>query len=335
MKLKKFKQFFSMFTTHQYMKEKTELFQAVEDNNIEKVKTLLETLPEKEINLIYNAELINSHDTMVPLNTAFSLACYQGKNDIIELFLNSPKVDFSYEDSLKNTVLFDATKLSSIETLRKMINSGKFDIHHKNKHNQNIMNYLAGKMYHANSHSEDTVQLFKELVEKEVDFHLRDKINDKNNVFDLAIESRQPELVKYLLTTDIEKSDINHPEPAQIYHAMWADMYNDTKIAIALIDHGFDYTDLHEVIADSMSDFSASQQMDEFKKSSQKLFDYIHIKKEHEALSTLIKEPIYQEQSNISIESPLANIGDKIKASRNQTTDEAKVEVPTKRRDKI
>jgi hypothetical protein len=329
MKLKKFTHLFSLFSKKQYMKEKTELYQAVEEGDIDKVKSLLDTLPEKEINLIYDAELIDSHYSMLPSQPALAEACRKGSEEMIQLFLNCPKVDFQYMDSLKETVLFETIRLRSLEIIKMMLDSGKFDFHHTNKNNENIINVLASKTSHSNKQSEDTLELIKNLIEKNVDYHLRSKLNSKDNVFDRAIKARQEPLVKYLLIKDIEKSNQNHSESEQIYNAMWADKYNDTNIAITLIEHGFNYAYLGEVIEENFHDFTAPQQKDEFDAIKNKIMNYITIKKEHEQLSTLIEEPSVVSQTS---KTPMT---EKIKASRNQAVDENKIESNIKKRGKI
>lgn len=304
---KHFKNTVKLFFKKPYMTEKTELYKAVENEDIKKVELLLATLPQEEINLVYDAELIDSHFTMVPVRTAFFEACHKGNEQIIELFLNSPKVDFSWMDSLKNTSLFEATQNAPLSIVEKMINSGKYDLNHKNKSGENIMFFLAKKMFHTNKHEKDSTEIFKSLIEKKVDYKKRNK--NQHNVFDLAIKSRQADLVNFLLTTDIEKSNQQTPEVEQIFNAVWADMFNDSKLAISLVNHNFDYFGLNELIEHKMTDFFSPESFDAFSKQKQKLFDYIHIKKERESLDNMIetkptlKEKIEDSRKTLELES--------------------------------
>lgn len=321
MNINKFKRVIFSLVGKNYMKEKSSLLVAVENEDVEQIKALLETMSKKEINAIYNYELTDHHSKDSPLKTAFFQACMSNNKEIIEAFLDCHKVNLNWQNDNKDIAFFKIAKNAPLETVKKMVDCPNINIHLRNAYDENILHIIAQRTFHQKD-IQDSTELFQYVMNKGVDYHKRTKIT-YSNVFDLAIESRQEKLVKFLLTTNIEKEHPHKANIEQMYSAIWSDITIKSNLAKLLIDNGYNFHNFLEYFEENNDELDKLRMMQnqDFIDKKEEILAYIKTHEEKAYLSSIIKD--------------VPSLDSKIKAIRSEK-DEATIKLPqSKRKDKI
>jgi ankyrin repeat protein len=270
------------------------LFYAVENSEEKKITSLLSSLPEKFINteyseMSYGEKRRNHLDNYTP----FFRACIKKNPHIIEAFLDNPKTNLNWKNHEGETcllALFQQVNLLPISTLKKVINCKKIDLHVKTENNKNALHYLVQNVYHPKD--EDTIEIFKELVEKGVDYKARHKINQKN-VLDLAIEYRHESIVQYLFTLDIQKTYSKMNMIEQLYYAICSDVDINSNITKFLIDNGYNFNVLTDYIQNEKEKAQTDLPLvftDKLANKIKELTNYVKIKEETHHLELVLEK---------------------------------------------
>lgn len=216
------------------MQKADDLIQAIFERDAKQVHLLLEQLSTEDINHLHSVySFSSSQGSSIWTHTAFFQACKMGNTSVIDAFLACDKVNYNQKSNDNHVPLFSLAYPSLYHCLEKMIEKPNVDIHAIDHGQENILHCLAKRSFKKeDNHS---IEIFKRLILKGVDVHL---INEKNeSVLDLAILSKQSEIVKYLLSINMTQ----HYTIKSMYHAILIDSGNETNFAKQLINHGYDF----------------------------------------------------------------------------------------------
>ena len=249
-----------------HKKEYVAFFQATKDGDLKKI--------EESINKRLDLEMPNDRS-----ETVFLLAVFYNQIDIAKVLIQAgANVQIIELANKQNCFFFCKT----MEMLNLLIEN-KVNLNHKDINKENILHHLANRP--KVNESDDVLEIFKLLISKAVDARQNNKLGE--NVFDLAIKSRQDKLVKFLLTQDYKS---NHSDAEQLLNAMYADYFKDSNITKMLIEHGFDYSFLSEAIMEAKSDPNHANTHDILDTMEQRVFDYIHIVEERKKLVSIMND---------------------------------------------
>lgn len=124
---------------------KEELFNYIRDNNIEKVKELID----------YSID-INTKNSIG--DTALLHASWYGKKEIVELLLKQPNININSQNNDGNTALLDASYCGYYEIVELLLKHPDINVELKNNDDRNFIDKLSDNSFLIN------YQLQKEIL---------------------------------------------------------------------------------------------------------------------------------------------------------------------------
>lgn len=165
------------------MDEEPEIFEAIDNNDIEKVKKILRYGENVNIRgMVYGGE----YEGLTPLNMAYSLKRFE----IVKLLLAYPKININLKDTYGDTILYLVSKFYNREITKLVLENPKININVKGEYDNTP---LQDACYYGN------IELVKLLLARpEIDINSRDFW--KKTALTNACISNNIEIVKLLLS---------------------------------------------------------------------------------------------------------------------------------------
>lgn len=165
------------------MDEESEIFEAIDDNDIEEVKKILRYGENVNIRgIVYGGE----YEGLTPLNMAYSLKRFE----IVKLLLAYPKININLKDTYGDTILYLVSKFYNREIAKLVLENPKININVKGEYDNTPLHIAC---YYGN------IELVKLLLARpEIDINSQ-SLSKKTALINACI-SNNIEIVKLLLS---------------------------------------------------------------------------------------------------------------------------------------
>lgn len=236
MNLNKLKDLMSNLLQFSSSEKKPPLYQAVENQDTELVKKMLENISKKDLNMLYEPRITDYDAIFDTPKTAFMKACVNGNKEIIDLFLEKKDLNINMSSYSYESAFMSALRYAPLEIVEKLMNLEGISFKAKHPLDDNALMVLAQRNKQDNH--EQIANIAKILINSGVNYH-QTQLDSRKNAFDLAIEYANEAMLDVLLLTDINQQNKN-----SLMKAVESDIKYGTHVTQKLLNHGFDYKEL-------------------------------------------------------------------------------------------